>query len=94
MKLVVLETPYAGDVERNVAYARACMRNCLLRGEAPLTSHLLYTQPGVLRDDVSEERKHGIEADFALTHFRETKKSICKSYVKSITIALQCLRFL
>lgn len=65
MKLVIIETPYAGDIETNVAYARACMRDCLERGEAPYASHLLYTQPGVLRDELELERKLGIEAGFA-----------------------------
>lgn len=64
MKRVIVESPFAGDVEANLTYARACMRDCLLRGEAPYASHALYTQPGVLRDDVQEERKHGIEAGF------------------------------
>ncbi len=50
MEAVILESPYGGtpeEVERNVKYARACLRDCLLRGEAPFASHLLYTQPGV-----------------------------------------------
>lgn len=63
MTTVILETPYAGDVKRNVAFARACMLDCLKRGEAPFASHLLYTQ--VLDDDVSEERELGIAAGFA-----------------------------
>lgn len=62
MRRVILESPYAGDVEANIAYARACLRDCLSRGEAPLASHLLYTQPGVLDDLVEEERRWGIEA--------------------------------
>ena len=62
MKRVILESPYAGDVETNIRYARACLRDCLLRGEAPLASHLLYTQEGVLDDDVPGERALGIEA--------------------------------
>lgn len=62
---VVIESPYAGDIEKNLRYLRACMRDCLLRGEAPYASHALYTQPGVLRDEVPEERQHGIEAGFA-----------------------------
>ena len=62
MKLVILESPYAGDVELNIAYARACVRDSLLRGEAPIASHLLYTQEGILDDTVPEERKHGIDA--------------------------------
>lgn len=65
MKLVILESPYAGDVERNTRYARACLRDSLMRGEAPVASHLLYTQPGVLRDDVPDERRMGINAGLA-----------------------------
>lgn len=65
MKLVILESPYAGDIEKNVAYARACVRDSLSRGEAPIASHLLYTQPGVLRDEVAEERQWGIDAGLA-----------------------------
>lgn len=64
-RLVILESPYAGDVEANVAYARACLRDSLLRGEAPIASHLLYTQPGVLDDDIPNERQHGIDAGLA-----------------------------
>lgn len=62
MVLVILESPYAGNVKRNEAYARICMRDCLLRNEAPLASHLLYTQPGVLDDTVQAERLLGINA--------------------------------
>jgi hypothetical protein len=65
MRLVVVESPYAGDIEGNVAYARDCLNDCLKRGEAPIASHLLFTQPGVLRDGVPEERKLGIEAGLA-----------------------------
>lgn len=65
MKVVVVESQYAGDVETNVRYARACMDDSLSRGEAPLASHLLYTQPGILRDDSPAERKLGMEAGFA-----------------------------
>jgi hypothetical protein len=64
-RLVILESPYAGNVEANVAYARACLRDSLMRGEAPIASHLLYTQPGVLDDDVPEERRQGIDAGLA-----------------------------
>jgi len=56
---VALETPFAGDVKENIDFARACMKDCLLRGEAPFASHLLYTQ--VLDDTNSEERKLGME---------------------------------
>lgn len=65
MQLVILESPYAGEVEQNVAYARRAMHDCLQRGEAPIASHLLYTQPGVLDDEVPAERALGIEAGLA-----------------------------
>ena len=63
--IVVIESPYAGDVETNVRYARACLRDSLLRGEAPVASHLLYTQAGVLDDNVPEQRAMGMEAGWA-----------------------------
>ena len=65
MRLVIIESPYAGDVEANVAYARRCVRDSLLRGEAPIASHLLYTQPGILDDDIPAERQQGIDAGLA-----------------------------
>lgn len=65
MKRVILESPYAGDVEANVRYARACLRDSLMRGEAPIASHLLYTQEGVLNDDDAAERQQGIDAGLA-----------------------------
>lgn len=65
MRRVIVESPYAGDIEKNVAYARAAIRDCLARGEAPIASHLLYTQPGVLRDELTDERQWGIDAGLA-----------------------------
>lgn len=69
MRLVILESPYAGDtleeIQRNIAYARLCVRDALSRGDAPIASHLLYTQPGILRDEVPSERSLGIEAGLA-----------------------------
>jgi hypothetical protein len=65
MRCVVLESPLAGDVAANVAYARACARDCLLRGDAPFASHLLYAQEGILDDLSPEERKIGMRAGFA-----------------------------
>lgn len=65
MRRVIVESPYAGDVARNERYARACVRDCLLRGEAPIASHLLYTQVGILSDVIPEERERGIAAGLA-----------------------------
>lgn len=65
MKLVIIESPYAGEITINTEYARACVRDSLMRGEAPIASHLLYTQPGILRDEVGVERQQGIDAGLA-----------------------------
>jgi len=61
--LVILESPYAGDRKQNTLYAQRCMRDSLMRGEAPFISHLLYTQ--CLEDTVPEDRKLGLEAGWA-----------------------------
>lgn len=63
--LVIVESPYAGDVGQNVAYARACIKDCLERGEYPFASHLLYTQEGILDDNNPTERQQGIDAGTA-----------------------------
>lgn len=72
MKLVIIESPYAGNfpgdwktVERNVTYARRAMRDSVHSGEAPIASHLLYTQEGILDDLAEEERNLGIAAGLA-----------------------------
>lgn len=64
-RLVVIESPYAGDVEANIEFARACINDSLLRGEAPIASHLLFTQPGVLDDTDPMQRTLGINAGLA-----------------------------
>lgn len=72
---IILESPFAPtpstasspgtSVAENISYARACLRDALHRGAAPMASHLLYTQPGVLDDTVPHERALGIAAGFA-----------------------------
>lgn len=79
MDLVVIESPFAGhstwpwpftglgkwiNRQQNIRYARRAMADSLARGEAPIASHLLYTQRGILRDDVYDERMRGIQAGF------------------------------
>jgi hypothetical protein len=71
MRRVILESPFAGDVEANINYARACVRDALWRGETPLASHLLYTQPGILDDDAPFERAQGINAGHAWIPFAD-----------------------
>lgn len=63
MKLVVIESPYAGDTEDNIEYVKFCMLDCMRRGEAPFASHLLYTQ--VLDDLDLDQREYGLRAGWA-----------------------------
>lgn len=65
MRRVIVESPFAGDIAGNTFYARECVRDCLRRGEAPIASHLLLTQPGILNDDDPNERLLGINAGLA-----------------------------
>ena len=76
LKRVAIESPYAGAtpeiLERNLRYVRACMRDCLLRGETPIASHALYTQPDVLDDSLPADRELGMRAGwnwFAVVDF-------------------------
>lgn len=57
---VILESPYAGQVQRNKAYLQLCILDCLARGESPFASHQMFTE--ALDDSVAEERALGIAA--------------------------------
>ena len=58
MKLVYICSPYAGDVESNVRFARAACCYAIKQGCAPIAVHLLY--PQFLNDAVPAEREAGI----------------------------------
>lgn len=65
--LVIVESPFRGGSDRltNEIYGSRCLRDSLLRGEAPFASHALYTRLFVLADHVEKERRMGMEAGFA-----------------------------
>jgi len=67
VKLVIIESPFKGNnyesLERNKLYLRACIRDCIVRGESPYASHRMLTD--ALDDTDSEERRLGIEAGLA-----------------------------
>ena len=65
MRRVILESPWSGNIRKHRNYARKAVRDCLKRNEAPIASHLLFTQPGVLKDAINEERALGIDAGLA-----------------------------
>lgn len=68
-KRVLIESPFKGEnwfqTRRNIFYARLCVRDSILKGEAPFASHLFYTQTGILDDKVDEERRRGINVGLA-----------------------------
>ena len=57
-KFTLVVSPYAGNVKRNVKYAKRCMSHCLSKGFVPFVSHLLFTQ--ILDDSVRAERELGM----------------------------------
>lgn len=63
MLRTIIESPFAGDTAANLAYARAAVADSLGRGEAPLASHLIYTQPGIIGDGINATRGWGLEAN-------------------------------
>jgi hypothetical protein len=60
---VCVESPFRGDVTRNVLYADACQLDCFSRNEAPFLGHLQY--PRVLNDGDRVQRDLGIAAHLA-----------------------------
>lgn len=70
MKLVIIESPYKGDIPRNKLYLRSCIRDCLSHGESPYASHRMLTD--ALDDDSPAERALGIAAGLAWrrAHYR------------------------
>lgn len=65
---VIIESPLSASsrtlIEENKRYARLCMRDSLLRGEAPFASHVLYDHADILDDLIPNERKQGMHAGF------------------------------
>lgn len=69
MLRVVIESPLGAPtrelIEENKAYAKLCVLDSLRRGEAPYASHLLFSQSGLLDDQLPAERRLGMEVGFA-----------------------------
>jgi hypothetical protein len=63
VKLVIIESPYKGEIGRNLLYLRACIRDCIKRGESPYASHQMLTD--ALDDNDPAERALGIAAGLA-----------------------------
>jgi hypothetical protein len=67
IRRVLIESPFAAadaaGIEENLDYAYRCIRDSLLRGEAPFASHTVYTR--ALEDNIETERVMGIRAGLA-----------------------------
>lgn len=57
-KLIYIASPYAGDVEKNLAFAIRCCRFAIQQGETPIAPHILY--PQMLNDSDPQERALGL----------------------------------
>lgn len=58
MKLVYICSPYAGDIESNIRFAKAACRYAAEQGCAPVAVHLMY--PQILDDSIPAQRGIGI----------------------------------
>ncbi len=66
---VIIESPHAGEIERNKAYLQLCILDCFRRNEAGFASHQMYTD--ALDDLVLAQRNLGIEAGLVWGGFAE-----------------------
>lgn len=60
---VMIESPFAGEIERNRTYLARAIHDSFSRGEAPFASHSFYTQ--FLQDTMASERMLGIYAGYS-----------------------------
>lgn len=60
--IVIIESPFAGNVELNKKYLDAAILDCCLRGESPYASHKMLTDS--LDDWNKEQRELGIKLGF------------------------------
>ena len=70
MKLIYVASPYAGDVERNTAFAKKACRHVLEQGHAFFAPHLLY--PQLLDDTDPQERQAGLD----ISTYRKQRPSL------------------
>lgn len=63
-KIVYIASPYAGDIERNVEFAKAACLLAMEHGNTPVAAHLLY--PQMLDDMIPEQRELGIKMGIRL----------------------------
>lgn len=63
-KIVYIASPYAGDIEGNIKFAKAACLLAMEHGSTPVAAHLLY--PQMLDDAVPEQRELGLKMGLRL----------------------------
>jgi hypothetical protein len=67
--LTIIESPYAGDRQRNLIYLQRAVRDSVGRGELPFASHGFFT---FIYDDLDpKQRKLGINLGYGFWDFAE-----------------------
>lgn len=57
-KVIYIASPYAGEIEKNVQFAKDSCHYAMEQGHTPVAVHLLYTQ--FLQDHIPNERTAGL----------------------------------
>ena len=78
--LVYIASPYAGDVEANLAFAGQAGRYCMMQGGIPVIPHMMY--PAFLDDTDPVQRGLGIETGLRLMEACDCVW-ICGDYVSA-----------
>lgn len=79
-KIVYIASPYAGDIEGNIRFAKAACRLAMEHGNTPIAAHLLY--PQILDDSVPEQRELGIRMGLKLLEAC-SELWLCGSHISS-----------
>lgn len=64
MKKIYVCSPYRGEIEKNIKYARNICRAIALEGNIPVAPHIYFTQ--FLDDEIEEERRIAMKMNLEL----------------------------
>ena len=64
MKLIYVASPYAGDIKKNIDFAKRACRHVMSEGPPFFAPHLLY--PQLLDDANPQERQAGLDMGLAI----------------------------
>jgi len=81
MKKIYVVSPYAGDVEKNVANALGYCKYVMGFGYMPLASHLYFTQ--MTDDNIPEERTLGLNMGLDLLAMCDEAWVFYDNYISS-----------